>query len=1247
MTFDAGAIEARLILNRTQFQSDLAAARSEGDAFENDVFEAKATLNTDEALAAIDNLKAQWDKLTTQFGLNNNINVSNADALSKIAAVELLYESVRETLQNQTEIKPGIDLSGITGGLSKLANTGAQNIEVDVNVQGASQGANALNQVSNAAHNASTNARSAYGAFGLLMKEITLWGGLFGSVHMLGMVQLWHILLDGLIEATVLVTETTVAMTETAIVAAPGIENIYTHLKAVDNVSKALGIDIPPVTGHVQQMGHAFASLDIEALGGVLNLFDSKTSTMGHVAEEVGTGIDNVIAKLDLWNNAQAKTGTLAQNGYDLLGQLGSVAGEVFLAFDNLVKADPGTVHFLLDVVEGGAKVLDLFSKIPTPILETVVAIHSFILWGGVLSSMLIKLVPNVAIDGLKALGVSIGALGTETEAASAASMIPLTDLRSSLTNVESDAGLLERSWGRLLGILSSPGAIAIGAGALAYFTYEAFQADTATKNFLANLQTSLANAPGGTEIGAITASIGDLNDQIAKVKESELKLTPVNYNSGYFSQEGQAISNTFDIIGRHFSDAFRGLSTGNISQMFSGLFGSQQSSDISAYTGEITNLTSAQDNLFRETGELTRQGYSFAQTQALLTLANVKTTDSFAVMQQKVDNLITGWQDMSIQGGLLASGVNAIQFAAEQSNSQITALTGGWDTFMKTVSGGDTTFIAFEQGMATLDTSTKASKASMDGLNTTSLTLRSNWESSLSSAGQYYDALATQASAAGLGAKGTAMLTQAGKDLVSQLIPMASHSKDAQAQLYAFAQIAGYSGPDSLKRLTEWLGNTKNATKQLDDITTTLTGDSAGLITDVENLATAINQNLDQAMSAAVFQATGGQKSFDDFANAVVKSHGNIDKMVPSAQRLANQLIAVLGNTTEAKNQFFAFTEQMGLTKSGAQALWNELKLIPKNLKETISVNGQGDWNVIGGGQGSQPGVSMPGFSAGGMVGGSGAGSPQLAVVHTGETIFPVSAGPTVAPIAAAMGLPGFAKGGAVGGYSGNLSGLGDWVLAKNAQTESDIAKQLAASIHSAVNVGLGSGGGGGGGMLSGNALVAQDWAKSHMAGMNWNPATYWSSLDALWTQESGWNAYAANPTSDARGIPQDINGWSSYAPGDYIAQILWGFNYISGRYGNPINAEQHERQYNWYDTGGMVPPGAQLIMNGTGRNEYMLHPEASDALMNALNNGSLANGQQPLIGAYSTNYYGTGDTTEAMHELVYTLRKARLELP
>ena len=75
------------------------------------------------------------------------------------------------------------------------------------------------------------------------------------------------------------------------------------------------------------------------------------------------------------------------------------------------------------------------------------------------------------------------------------------------------------------------------------------------------------------------------------------------------------------------------------------------------------------------------------------------------------------------------------------------------------------------------------------------------------------------------------------------------------------------------------------------------------------------------------------------------------------------------------------------------------------------------------------------------------------------------------------------------------------------------------------------------------------------------------WSCLDTLWTRESDWSATAANPASDARGIAQDIDGWSaSYQYGNAPQQIGWGLSYIQRRYGTPCGAWAHETADGWY---------------------------------------------------------------------------------
>jgi resuscitation-promoting factor RpfB len=84
---------------------------------------------------------------------------------------------------------------------------------------------------------------------------------------------------------------------------------------------------------------------------------------------------------------------------------------------------------------------------------------------------------------------------------------------------------------------------------------------------------------------------------------------------------------------------------------------------------------------------------------------------------------------------------------------------------------------------------------------------------------------------------------------------------------------------------------------------------------------------------------------------------------------------------------------------------------------------------------------------------------------------------------------------------------------------------------------------------------------------GYGWGSGGEWTCLDELWTRESGWSATAANPASDARGIAQDISGWSaSYQYGNAPQQIGWGLSYIRGRYGDPCTAWNHETADGWY---------------------------------------------------------------------------------
>jgi hypothetical protein len=123
-----------------------------------------------------------------------------------------------------------------------------------------------------------------------------------------------------------------------------------------------------------------------------------------------------------------------------------------------------------------------------------------------------------------------------------------------------------------------------------------------------------------------------------------------------------------------------------------------------------------------------------------------------------------------------------------------------------------------------------------------------------------------------------------------------------------------------------------------------------------------------------------------------------------------------------------------------------------------------------------------------------------------------------------------------------------------------------------------------------SGNVAIGEDKA----AGYGWT-GTERDCLYDLWERESGWQNDVQNAQSGAFGIAQalghgnsgasavdaevsypdgstasdvTVDEYPSYAAnaGNAEAQIEWGLTYISGTYGDPCTAWDHEEADGWY---------------------------------------------------------------------------------
>jgi hypothetical protein len=709
------------------------------------------------------------------------------------------------------------------------------------------------------------------------------WGSVIGNVA------LWHVVLDGAIEAAIIAVSSFAALAAAADALGGTALNLGTNLESIYKVNTALGSTVPPLTDRFVALQKALAPQGIEIYGNALNAISLQSGSMAKAMVPVVNLFDNFAAKFVLWEKGFGSTGAIFAAGIGFLRQMGSILSTVGVGIGNLVKADPGIARFLLDLIQGTATAFLWLTKLPAPLLEFALALHGAYVWGSVLAGLMGKLI-----------------------------------------------GLFGNMYKSLAAYATNPFAWAVVAAAtLVYLGYEAQQADDHTKKFLADMNAGLAQLSGFNAFGQTIIDITQLSAAIKGVNWQSIAngmdlFQQVKLNIGFAADSLSAgITNLAHIWSR--TDIVAGLkqvgdALGTVLLGTNGAFGQQAQNDINAYNNEVNKLLGDQKNMLQVMGHLTQDGFSVAQSWALMSLAGVKASDTFQVALQKVNGLIMGYRNLGMVGGILQNSINAVTFASLQQQSQVAALNTAFDTFFTTVSGGESAFASFGTDLATLKTDGVAAGASLTGLNANSLTLRSQFITTAAGANTLMDNLTLLTSASGLGTKGTAMLTQATKDLLATQLPLAANTPGLTAVLYALAQRGGYTGADSFKALTQWVGKVQNPMKQLDGIVGQLSVDAGNLTQDVKNLSDALGVTLNNAMSTAIFDASGGQKVFDQFATSVLNAHGNIDQMVPSAKKIADELLTVTGSTKTAHAEFDTFAQGLGLTRQQADVLWGRL---------------------------------------------------------------------------------------------------------------------------------------------------------------------------------------------------------------------------------------------------------------------------------------------------------------------------------
>ena len=775
-----------------------------------------------------------------------------------------------------------------------------------------------------------------------LIKATGGWFGLAGTLTVfggfMGTVAVWHVVLDALIEAVAILIPAIVTLI--AGLAAFGLAGldagkaVYNRLVDVYNVSDAWGASLPPLTGKLEKLHEQVRPMVWQLYGDAIDIVTSKNGIFNRLAVETGREVDRLAGKLTVFVD-QASKGLdkfFAVGGQNL-AQLGRILASLGNAFMNLIRVTQQTHidQIFLQILVAASKLLDMLTRLPTPILALIVGIHGLWLWGGLLATILLSL-----LNPIKSVALALGGLAATQVAENASSWTRLTTVLGDI--VAGFAAIPGRITGLLvsLGVLTgatdaaaaSEDGLAASAGAAAIAEEAEMMAtgELAAAEVVATGMTfSLAGAMGVllaalpyAAIIAVVAAIGFFIYKVATAKDTTQQwIDSLNAGLGK-SGLGNVIANTIQNLAAVTQQlaAVQHGATGNASELSAAQ--ADLSGKLQTELGHVGQVSKA-------------YGTDLAGALALLNTAGVKTSDLFtnqanvwAADLQQVKGLVDGYRNMG-QGLTQLQGDVSVQIILQSDAlTAMNKLNQAWDQWFTIVTGGQTDLVKFLQTYQSLTQQQQVAGASTSGLNSQSLALRSTYNQLLPQAESYVDWVRTQAAVTQSGESGQKQLTRAVRDYADILGPAAGGNKALQDSVIALINEVDPS-ITTWQQATKWMGKqgAAQAAADLNTQATQLEKPLSDLQQDAQKLGASLQNDLVPAMTNATKGALGAQSKFNTFSDDLFKFGPNSQKTIDAAAQVASVLIAIDGNSKKAHDQFVAWAGTMGVTRDQAEQLW------------------------------------------------------------------------------------------------------------------------------------------------------------------------------------------------------------------------------------------------------------------------------------------------------------------------------------
>ena len=163
---------------------------------------------------------------------------------------------------------------------------------------------------------------------------------------------------------------------------------ISDRLKAVYTAASATGQAIYPMSDAFDKLASVLRPEVWQLYGDALNLVGNHMGLIGPIAEKTGAFLDTLAAKIIVFVSNPAVQNTFAnliKSGVAMAEQFGRIFSNLGQAFLNFLKV-MNLTHIAEDLVLFGvavSKLIDIVSKLPTPLLALALGLHAVYLWGG------------------------------------------------------------------------------------------------------------------------------------------------------------------------------------------------------------------------------------------------------------------------------------------------------------------------------------------------------------------------------------------------------------------------------------------------------------------------------------------------------------------------------------------------------------------------------------------------------------------------------------------------------------------------------------------------------------------------------------------------------------------------------------------------------------------------------------------------------------------------------------------------